>query len=421
MSLQRQRLREQTRDELTHYQLDRLNSLLAEILPANSFYREKLADVQLPLKSLDQLANFPLTTKSELVSGDDDWAVNRTFDRARYWRFHQTSGTHGQPLVVVDTREDWQWWLDSWQYVLDAAEITSDDVCMMAFSFGPFIGFWSAFDAAGQRGCLVVPGGGLSTLGRLQRMKAAEATVLFCTPTYALRMAEVAAENKIDLKSLPVKTIVVAGEPGGSLPTVREAIETAWNARVLDHSGATEIGPWGFGHLDAGGLFVNEAEFIAEFLDADSLQPVAEGAQSELVLTTLGRPGCPVLRYRTGDLVRPCWDHAHEGARFVFLEGGLLGRADDMMIVRGVNILPSAIEQILRGLPEVAEFRLTVEKKGTLDHIQLEVEAGGQAVERIAAEFHSRLGLTIEVTCVDSLPRFEGKAQRFIDNRNQRS
>ena len=419
-SVDRQTIQRLDRDSLKQYQLQRLNDLLGVVLPTNHFYAQKFSGVTPEVASLDQVTNLPYTSKTELVGEDENgWAANRTFERTRYTRFHQTSGTRGRPLIVLDTAEDWHWWIESWQYVLDAAEITSGDVCMLAFSFGPFIGFWSAFDAVLQRGCLGISGGGLSTRARLERMKTLEATCLFCTPSYALRMAEVATEVGMDLRQLSIRTIVVAGEPGGSIVSVRNQIETAWDARVLDHSGATEIGPWGYGTLEGGGLYVNEAEFVAEFINYETGVPAAEGELSELVLTTLGRAGNPVIRYRTGDLVRPRWSTQDKNIRFVFLEGGVLGRVDDMLIIRGVNILPSSVEQVIRSFPEVAEYRMTAQREGALDRLQVEVEDRQQSPDRIAAELQLRLGLSIEVVSVPvgSLPRSEGKAQRFIDQR----
>ncbi len=419
-SVDRQSMQRLDRDSLEQHQLQRLNDLLGAVLPTNHFYAHKFSGVAPQLASLDQLGNLPYTSKTEIVGEDEDgWAANRTFERTRYTRFHQTSGTRGRPLIVLDTAEDWHWWIEGWQYVLDAAKITSGDVCMLAFSFGPFIGFWSAFDAVLQRGCLGISGGGLSTHARLERMETLEATCLFCTPSYALRMAEVASEVGIDLRQLSIRTIVVAGEPGGSIVSVRNQIETAWDARVLDHSGATEIGPWGYGTLEGGGLYVNEAEFLAEFINYETGVPAAEGELSELVLTTLGRAGNPVIRYRTGDLVRPRWSAQDGNIRFVFLEGGVLGRVDDMLIIRGVNILPSSVEQVIRNFPEVAEYRITAQREGALDRLKVEVEDHQQSPDRIAAELQLRLGLNIEVAAVPigTLPRFEGKAERFFDRR----
>jgi phenylacetate-CoA ligase len=417
---ERRQIEALSRAALANLQLEKLNRLLAEIVAGNAFYRRKLAGCPPRLESLDQLAKLPLTTKDELqpAAGEGPFAANLTYPVDHYVRFHQTSGTRGRPLAVLDTPEDWQWWIECWQYVLDAAQITRSDRALLAFSFGPFIGFWSAFDALIDRGALVFPGGGLSSLARLDLIRRTEATVLFCTPTYALRLAEVAAEEKINLSHFAVEKIVVAGEPGGSVPAIRDRIESEWGARVVDHSGASEVGPWGFADAEGRGLHVNEAEFIAEFVSVETGHAAESGELSHLILTTLGRLGAPVIRFRTGDLVRPTWLEAGKN-RFVLLEGGVLSRADDMMIIRGVNVFPSAIEQVLHSFPEVVEYRMTARKRNELDELVIEVEDHLMQPARIAEELRLRLGLKIDVRCVTamSLPRFEGKGRRFVDER----
>ena len=199
---------------------------------------------------------------------------------------------------------------------------------------------------------------------------------------------------------------------------------------MLDHCGASEIGPWGYGDPEGRGLYVNEAEFVAEFRSLETGAAAAEGELSELILTCLGRAGSPIIRYRTGDLVRPRWSdgssmevHAKPQAaegRFVFLEGGVLGRTDDMMIVRGVNVFPSAIEQILRSFPEVSEYRMTVSREKQMDQLSIEIEDRLQQPARVSQELRLRLGLRVSVTCVPlgSLPRFEGKGRRLVDQRS---
>ncbi len=417
---QRRRMESLDRSALAEYQLTRLNELLAAILPFNKFYAEKLAHCPEQLESLDQLSVLPMTTKEELIApaGPLSLPKNLTWPVDAYVHYHQTSGTHGRPLSVFDTAEDWQWWIDGWQYVLDAAQITAEDRVMLAFSFGPFIGFWSAHDAVVARGGLAIPGGGMNTLARLDLISRTDATALFCTPTYALHLVEVAQEHKINLAQFHVRKIVVAGETGGSVPATRARIEKAWNARVTDHGGASEVGPWGYGDLDQRGLHVLESEFIPEFLDVRTGEPASAGELSHLVLTSLGRHGMPIIRYRTGDLVRPTWP-ATGPNRFVLLEDGVVGRADDMMIVRGVNIFPSSIEQIMHSFPEVVEYRLTVRKQGELDELLVEVEDHLESPDRIAEELMLRLGLKVDVQLSPplSLPRFEGKGQRFVDLR----
>ena len=402
-------------EERRRRQLERLRRLISRILPENRFYQAKLGNAP-RLDDWDDLRNWPFTTKSELVDGDGPFAANRTHDLDRYVRFHRTSGTTGRPMAVVDTAEDWQWWIDGWQFVLDAADVDQSDRAVMAFSYGPFVGFWSAHDAVAARGALAAPGGGMSTLARLELIQSLDATLVLCTPSYALHMADTADSHGIDLRATEVSRIIVAGEPGGSLEGVRRRIESAWDARVVDHSGATEIGPWGYGDREGAGLFVNERDFLAEFLDPRTGDPAGDGELAELVLTTLGRSGSPVIRYRTGDLVRAT---RRKENRFAFLEGGVLGRGDDMMIVRGVNVFPSSIENILREFDDIVEFRLTAFKEGAMDALRLEVEDRSHNPGRIAEALQVRLGLNVRVEEAPegALPRFEAKGQRFVDQR----
>ena len=411
------------------WQLNRLNESLTEILAVNEFYRTRLSpfcdSLHPEFKSRKQFASLPLTLKQDLVPSAESgqsYANNRSHDVDAYCRFHRTSGTLGHPMIVLDTADDWHWWMETWQYVLDAGDVEPTDRVMMAFSFGPFIGFWSAFDAAVERGCLVAPTGAMSTLARLDLIDTFAPTVVFCTPSYALHMAAIAKQQSIDLRSSSVRAIIVAGEPGGSIPSTRGRIESEWGAKVVDHAGASEVGPWGFPDADGTGMFVNEAQFFAEFIDPESGEVLHRDDMTdrdqpvELVLTTLGRYGSPVIRYCTGDLVRPAW---RSDCPFAFLRGGVLGRADDMMIIRGVNVFPGSIENILRSFPEIDEFRMTATRVGEMDQLEIEVEDRAGDADRIVSEIEVRLGLRVEVRTAppNSLPRFEAKGKRFIDNR----
>ncbi len=413
------------RQALDHLKLNRLNGLLDEILPANRFYAERFAGRSPVLSSLDEVAELPFTTKADLVEGfGPNGMANQTWPSDRYVRFHQTSGSHGRPLPVMDTAADWQWWMACWQKIYERASLQPGDGVFVAASFGPYIGFWSGFDAAIAAGGRAIPSGGLSTIARLELLRATNPAILLATPSYALRLAEVAAETGIDTTRSSIHCVIVAGEPGGSVPAVRQRIATAWGAEVLDHAGATEIGPWGVGTLGGPGLEVIEDWFHPEFLTIADGKPAAEGELAELVITTLGRAGCPVIRYRTGDVVRPHWPATEPLSAFatpwVRLEGGVLGRADDMLVVRGVNVFPSAIDNIVRGFPEVVEYRLSIRRQGSLDSLSLAIEDQLNAPERVARELHVRLGLRADVEAVPlgSLPRFEGKGRRVVDERS---
>ena len=204
--------------------------------------------------------------------------------------------------------------LSSCEYMLG---LLTQQVLTWGFAWG----FWSAHDAIVARGAMSIPGGGLSTRARLDLIKDSRPPILLCTPTYALRLAEVAAANDIDLRASSVTRIIVAGEPGGSIPSIRTRIEKAWDAKLIDHAGASEIGPWGFGDANQTGLHICEAEFIAEVIDPESGNAIQPGETGELVLTCLGRPGSPLLRYRTGDRVLPT---NADGSNFVLLKGGVL-------------------------------------------------------------------------------------------------
>jgi phenylacetate-CoA ligase len=303
---------------------------------------------------------------------------------------------------------------------------------MFPFGFGPFIGFWIAFEAAADMGNLVLPAGGMTTMARLRYMLENEVTFICCTPTYALRMAEVAEAEGVDLPASSVRTLIVAGEPGGSIPATRGRIESAWGARVFDHPGMTEIGPWGFECVEApGGVHVIESEFIAEVIDPTTMQPVPDGEPGELVLTNLGRTGSPLLRYRTGDQVRLTRRRCACGRWFARAEGGILGRLDDMMLIRGNNVFPAAVEGIIREFDEVAEFRMEVEHTGPMPGLRIEIEprplsAGGDPDLRdlpakLTRAVRDRLLFTprVELVKPGALPRFEMKAKRLVE-RNAR-
>jgi phenylacetate-CoA ligase len=408
--------------ELAGWQIARFNEQLAAILPANEFYRRKFAGLPHTIQTLDDLQQFPLTTKEELIDSQRELGLSghHTYPRSSYCRVHRTSGTRGAPLLVMDCQADWEWWAATWQHVLAAGGIGAGDRVFMAFSFGPFVGFWSAYEACSRRGAMIIPGGGLSSLGRLEFMRQVSPTVIACTPTYALQLAEVAARSGHDLREFGVRRILVAGEPGGSVPPVRQRIENAWNAAVIDHCGATEIGPWGMGWPGGIGLHIIETSFIAEFLPPTN--PAARDDLRELVLTSLGRLGAPVIRYRTGDLVRavrppsgPC--------RFLWLPEGIVGRADDMVIIRGVNVFPSSIDALVRAETATDEYRVLVSRRGELDELSVEVEASQEVAARIARRCELQLGLRIAVAPVaaESLPRSDGKSRRWFDQRTSRT
>lgn len=409
----------------------KLRVLLAELIPRNSFYSNKLklAGIGPEFSNLNEfLGRVPFTFKKEFVedqSRTPPFGSNLTYPLARYTRFSQTSATSGTPMGWLDTPESWQWMLNNWERIYQSAAIESEDRLFFAFSFAPFLGFWTAFEAAVGMGCFCIPGGGLSSASRLKLILDNQVTVLLCTPTYALRLAEVAAEQKLDLGRGEVKKIIVAGEPGGSVPSLRTRIEKLWpGAVVVDHHGMTETGPVSYGCPSRPNvLHIIESAYIAEVLDPGSGRKVASGRKGELVLTNLGRTGSPLLRYRTGDLVeaaaeQPCKCGSYELA----LLGGILGRTDDMIIVRGVNIYPRAIDEIIRQFEEVGEYRVEVNTTSVLPELKIQIEPKSSVnnvdalTKQIEDSLYKTFALRIPVQAAPSgsLPRFEMKATRWV-------
>ena len=412
-------------------QLARLNQLLASLRAGNPFYSARLraAGLNSSVSSLDEFfRRMPFTEKQEVV--DDQrkhapYGSNLTYGLKRYCRYSQTSGTTGGPMYWLDTAESWAWMLDNWTSVYEAAGVTAQDHIFFAFSFGPFLGFWTAFESAARLGCLCIPGGGMGSAARLRTMLDNNVTVVCCTPTYAIRLAEVAADEKIDLAAGKVRTLILSGEPGGSIPGTRARIENLWHgARVVDHHGMTEVGPVSYGcPKQPGVLHVIGSAYIAEVIDPAAGLAAEPGASGELVLTNLGRVGSPLLRYRTGDVVQaapgaPCACGTYELA----LDGGILGRTDDMLVVRGVNVYPGAIEQIVHSCGGVAEYRVEIDTSRALPELNIQVEPstdcpdGATLAQRLETAMHTAFHLRVSVAIVPSgqLPRFEMKAQRWV-------
>jgi phenylacetate-CoA ligase len=394
--------------------LQKLNDQIAAILPANRFYAEKLGAPGAFTSLSDFTKRVPFTTKDELAADRErhpPYGTTHTFPLSGYHRFHQTSGTRDKPLIWLDDPGNWTWILDNWEWVWRGAGVKSGDIAFFPFSFGPFLGFWAGFEAATRMGVRAVPGGGLSSEDRLQLLRQSHSNILCCTPTYALRLAEVGEKMKLPVSSLGIRKIIVCGEPGGSLPEVRRRIETAWQARVYDHHGMTEIGPVSVSsETDRDLLLLRHDSYFCEVIDPATGAPTPWGETGELVLTTLGRYGSPLLRYRTGDLVMPV---AHED--HFALRGGVLSRTDDMIVIRGINIHPSSIDAIVRSFPDIAEYQVEIDQRPALAEIRLTVEATMETASALAQKLRSNFTLRIPVTAAPqgTLPTFEVKAKRW--------
>ena len=384
------------------------------MLKTNAFWRSRLSEI----RSWDDFERLPLTTKAELLADQaahPPYGTNLTYPLDRYVRLHQTSGSSGDhPLRWLDTAESWDWWVRTWsEHVYPAAGVGPGDRIFFAFSFGPFIGFWSAFGGAQRLGALAISGGAMTSEQRVRTMLDLRATVLMSTPTYALRLAGVATGLGIALESSDIRVTLHAGEPGASIAATRAAIESAYSAACFDHTGMTELGPTGFSCSQRDGIHAIESEFIFEVLDSAG-RPATEG---ELVATNLGRWGMPVVRYRTGDRVRVSRDPCSCGSPFLKFIGGIRGRVDDMFTVRGVNLYPSQVEDIVRGHPEVTEFMIEHRRVREMDEVSLLVEvAGADPTERLEADLRQALGVRLgcRVVPTGTLPRSELKSKRIV-------
>ncbi|HCR28619.1 MAG TPA: phenylacetate--CoA ligase [Opitutae bacterium] len=413
--------------DLAEKQLTALNQLIEVVGSSNSFYKAKLEACQ-GMGGFESLEAFsermPFTTKAEIAEDhkcNPPYGTNLSYPKGQYTRIHQTSGTTGQPIAWLDTQESWSWLLDNWKLIWKACGAKKGDVAMFPFSFGPFLGFWSAFEAAAQAGIRCIPAGGQTSLQRLQMINRYQPDWLCCTPTYALHLLSVAQKEGIDLSSGPVRRIIVGGEPGGSVPEVKSRIEEGWGgAKLFDHHGMTEVGPVTYSDPERPELLraIHETYFI-EVLDTESGKPTLPGDVGELILTTLGRAASPLIRYRTGDLVKPVPVEG-EDPRAVAFEGGILGRSDDMVVVRGVNLYPSAIDAVIRSFDGIGEYQVHIDEKESMVQVAVTVEnlsAAGddELANQVQKRMREVFGLRIQIEIGESgsLPAFEMKAKRW--------
>lgn len=413
----------QSAESATESQLAALRGLVSELLSSpNDFYAPRLKGGGIDDASGLSIESFvrdcPFTTKEEIAADrlSSPFGSNLTRPISEYPRLCQTSGTTGEPIAWLDSDENWAAMLDAWEVIYRSAGIEPGrDRIYFAFSFGPFLGFWTAFEAAARMGCMAVPGGGLGSAARLDAIRRLGVTTLCCTPTYALRL------GSEKTGPLGVDKIIVAGEPGGGVAGVREQISALWDgARVFDHHGMTEVGPVSMEAPGAAGnLCLIPGYHFAEIIDLATGVEVPGGGEGELVLTTLRRSDSPVLRYRTGDLVKKAW-YDVDGNRVLGFEGGILGRIDDMVVVRGVNIYPSAVDAVLRRFDEIEEYQVLESSDRAMAEISIRIEVAdaaagdcvGRVIEALAGAFALRI--PVEIVSPGSLPRFEFKAKRWV-------
>ena len=347
--------------------------------------------------------------------------------------FRQTSGTTGTPVYHADSWQDMEWYSETWAYVLYAQGFRDTDRVFIPFGYNIFVAFWGAHYAAEKIGCEVVPGGVLDTQARVLKMKELNCTAFMATPTYVLGMADTARSKLgIDVaKELNIQRITCAGEPGACIPTTKRRIEDAWGAKVYDHIGATESGAWSFECTEQpGGLHANEAFFLVEIEDLDTGQPITvPNKPGKMIITALDRTAKPCIRFDSKDVIIWSGQTCDCGRTFRLTDGGVVGRSDDITKVKGVLLAPSAIEEVVRSIPELGdEYEVVVSKRGDIDDILLKVELilGKEdetefVLTRLKDQLRlkTNLGYRIEAHPYGSLPRYELKAKRFKDLRTK--
>ncbi len=426
------------REQLAALQLAKLRAVTAWAAARSPFYQRSFRAAGFApeqLKTLDDLRRIPLLTRDEWMNSQNEHPPYGELPVAgpeKAIRIHTTSGTSGRtPLRALDSRKDWTWAAEMWAYALWGMGVRPHDVGYLAFGYGSFIGFWGLHNGLEKLGALTVPGGAQSTTARVQQIIGFGATVVGTTPTYALRMAQEAEALGIDLPGSKVTRLVLSGEPAGSIVETKALIERLWGAKAFDTAGMTEISTIFMFEPEnqPGGCHIIEDHFVEETIDPVTAEPVGYGERGERVTTSFGRSLIPLLRYRTADLVvRQPAASANNGRTWDLYEGGIVGRADDMKLVRGTNVYPGAIEAIVRQHDGIEEFQVRIERRGLRDEVVLVVETlssfdenawqnlsgalGGQL-----AEAHEGLRFILERAETGALPRFELKAKRLSDLR----
>ncbi|MHC4972155.1 MAG: phenylacetate--CoA ligase family protein [Planctomycetota bacterium] len=426
------------RDDLHRLQLHKLKALCEWARAESDFHGRKFKEAGFDpeqLKTLDDLRRLPIMTRAEWMEsqaaeplfGD---LITTSLDNAI--RYHLTSGTSGrQPLRVLDGTKDWEWIAEMWCYGFWGFGVRPADTVFFAFSYGSFIGFWGAHYCCEKIGALVLPSGNMTTENRVRQIVEMDATTVCATPTYALRMAQVARELGIDLPSSRVNKLIVSGEPAGSIPAVKRMLEQQWGAQCGDTAGMTEIGTimiFECSH-QPGGTHIIEDNFIEEVVHPDTLEPVGYGEQGERIVTSFGRGFLPLIRYRTGDLVmRMPYSKCSCGRTWDYFDGGIRGRSDDMKLIRGTNVYQRAVEAIVREYDAIDEFQIVIWRKDNVqDEITVKVEvkpeheeSAGELLPKLGKDLaaaHEGLRFNVEAVSHGTLPRFELKAKRLKDER----
>ena len=420
------------REALEALQLKRLQTQVERVYASVPYYRGKMdkAGVQPgDIKTLTDIKKLPFTTKEDLRKNYPFGLF--TVPLERVVRIHASSGTTGQPTVVGYTRRDINIWAELMTRCLSAAGASPQDIIHNSYGYGLFTGGLGAHYGAENLGATVVPVSGGNTKRQIMIMRDFKSTVLLCTPSYALNLAETMTEMGIDPNEMALRVGVFGAEPWSE--NMREEIQKKLGIQAIDIYGLSEIiGPGVAIECteEQKGLHIMEDHFLPEIVDRDSFEPLPLGESGELVFTTLTKEAFPVIRYRTKDFSRIITDHCSCGRTFYRMEK-ITGRSDDMLIIRGVNVFPSQIEHVLMSIKDVEpHYQIIVNREGSLDSMEVQVEVRedifSDAVknletlaQQIQMEIKDLLGVSCKISLVEpkTIQRSEGKAKRVIDNR----
>ena len=427
------------RDQLERLQLIKLQRMCEWAYAKVPFHKrawERAGFHPDQLKTLDDIRRIPFMTREEWMESLEQkpmFGEMLATLPGNAIRYHLTSGTTGRtPIRVLDSMKDWEWIAEMWCYGLWGFGIRPDDTVYFAFGYGSFIGFWGAHYACEKMGALVVPGGAQTTEARVKQIVDLGVTTVCSTPTYALNLWAKAHELGIDLaRESKVNKLIVSGEPSGSIPAAKRQLEEAWGAPCGDTAGMTEVGTiviFECSH-QPGGTHIIEDHYIEEVINPDTGEPVGYGELGERVVTSFGRGFIPAIRYRSKDMVMKVPASTCScGRTWDLYDGGIRGRWDDMKLIRGTNVYPRAVESIVREYVSIEEFQIYIWRKDDLqDEISVKVEikpdqedewpALGPRLARDLADAHEGLRFNIERVPHGTLPRFELKAKRLVDDR----
>lgn len=422
-----------SRDQIEEFQLAALKRQLARVEARSAYYQKIFKEAGFSaagLKSFEDLRRLPITRKADYVVGlqeDPPFGTMRAVELNEAVRVHFSSGTTGRPSPVLWSKRDIERWADLYARYLYAQGLRAGDVFQCMFNYSWFVGGLGATLAAQHIGALVIPGGSVDTKRQIETIREYGTKAVIGTPSFMAHVAEAAEEMGVDLAASTVSMVCVGGEPGASIPGTRERLERMWGAKMFDCYGALECQPIGWDTALQLGPQIAEDFIYVEILDPDTLEPVEDGQRGVLVLTHLDKEACPLVRWWTGDVVVRDRKPTPDGRTHATLKGGVLGRADDMLIVRGVNLFPSAVEDIVRAFPGTTnEYVLVIDdsvkdpKSGFLTGVKLRVERMDDAPEDLGEKLSHRLRerlqvrFVVEVLPAGSLPRTVHKAKRVI-------